>query len=208
MTFIAAMIAGYEARRLADLTQKALTVADKTAKAQLRAHVLSTKGTISISKDRRFYKITVHFKNGGPTPAYNLTYAMKSKVTKPGRIQMDYADMETNDEISNDLVGGEPWSITLYRERISSDDLKSLQNGTKVVFVWGVLKYRDGFQRCQKTEFHLQNHERITGLDADIFSVFNNASDPAITCGENDKRGNRKAKNSQTKFSVLLLPPK
>ena len=135
------------------LTRESIVLADDTAKRQLRAHVLYDSASLA-GKPPSI--ITLKFKNSGQTPAYNVTYWWKAKVfgLKETGI-LEFADTE---DASSDIGAG---GFFETEQPIFPADIEAARQGKKIIYVWGMVKYRDIYQRCQFSMFALRNGANI-----------------------------------------------
>lgn len=148
-TFAAAVYAGCEAKRLADLTEN-------TARRQLRSHVLYEGAKIFNRQQNAV--VSVQFKNSSATPAFETTYWWNVKAFGTNDLgKLEFRD--TVDDASIDLGGG--GIITSDEREIPASDIADARNGKKVIYLWGLIKYRDVFQRCQYARFAFKSGTKI-----------------------------------------------
>lgn len=198
LAFAAAVYAGCEAKRLADLTDTMIIEARDTAKRQLRAHVLYDGASINLRKTTA--AIAVRFKNSGTTPAYETTYWWNVKAFTPTEVgKLEFFD---TDKISLDIGSG--GALDTNDREIPLGDIEEARKGNKIIYIWGLIKYRDVFQRCQFASFALRSSIKIDVEDW-VLRGFTNGSTivsdgPDKRCGKDDK--------SPDLPPTIFLPPK
>lgn len=174
-TLLAAAYAGYEATRLADSTDRLVIDAQETAKRQLRAYVSFTEGTIENCQTKGGCRLFMGVKNTGQTPAYNLTCYLASEVRDiipPKTIFLNattYFHFEQTGTLTIDLGAQQEWKLD-YCDGGPSVSSLSVPSG-KMIYAWGVVKYRDTFQRCMYTAF-------IGRYDGSIHFLYQTNNDP------------------------------
>jgi hypothetical protein len=112
---------------------------------------------------------------------------MDSEVEKP--FPNPYTGMrkivkEDTTEETTDLAAAQGWQKELTKT-ITSDDFRAINSGQKVIYVVGLIKYRDTFQRCQVDEFRLRTDGKIETGQLTLFTVVNIATDPDLPCDRN-----------------------
>jgi hypothetical protein len=170
--------------------QRQLAMSLDTAKRQFRAYVLYENGRVDISKDGRSYTVSIEIKNSGQTPAYSTEYwfnaGMMDRLPDPFRYFCPpYADLPpgrctgevkfrvTPDEGATDVGAGQ--SVCLRNTfPIASADWDS-----KVIYIWGYVKYWDQFQRPQFAVFIRQTSNPVAKEKSlKLANVLNWATDP------------------------------
>ena len=154
--------------------QRQLYLSERATMAQVRAYLLYDEGKADISKDGRSYSISINFKNFGLTPAYNTTHWINGEVTdsidKPLAIVRKRRTKDTGAQTFG-VAGQQSMCI---RETFATDDLRD----DRVIYVWGVIKYRDRSQRCQLDVFELRTDSKLSaGSSVPLIVSFNHASD-------------------------------
>jgi hypothetical protein len=125
------------------------------SKRQLRAHILYDG--ISITKHDTNGTVSITLKNFGQTPAYNVTYWWDIRAFPSG----DIARLEFQDTGISSLDVGSNGILETADRELSHADIKAVQAGAKTVFVWGLIKYRDVFQRCHLASFAFRGDRNI-----------------------------------------------
>jgi hypothetical protein len=134
----------------ADIAHAQLSLADQAEKRQLRAHVLYE--SVILSVDGVKATAFLRFKNSAPTPAFNVTYWWDRRAIDPTKpSSLEFAD---TDAVSMDIGSG--GYLDTDEKEISSVDIEAVRNHKKLIYVWGLIKYKDVFQRCQILSFAFQ----------------------------------------------------
>jgi hypothetical protein len=172
-TCSAAFGAACEAKRLADSTDKLVIDAEDTAKRQLRAYVSFEEGG-RITCGTLGCGIDIRIKNSGQTPAYNVTcyVASESRDTVFDPItDQNFRNFQFSQTgiATVDLGSGQEWTISNCTQGPSIVGLS--EKTGKTLYAWGVVKFRDAFNRCQRTAFIAKESSGLTFL-------WQSASDP------------------------------
>jgi hypothetical protein len=148
---VASIYSAYQAKISAVAAQNSVKSANDTETRQLRAYVLFDNGEVILPD-----QIKVRIKNSGQTPAYNITWWINSEVrNKKNDPIKDLQNRETNLAPSIDLGGTATYERGL-RTSVAHSDLDVVGSKDKALYVWGIFKYRDAFQRCQVSAFRTQ----------------------------------------------------
>jgi hypothetical protein len=183
LTFFAALGAAVFTGFAAYYTSKQWATALDTERRQLRAHVLFGEAFVTVAGTK--LKAAVAVKNSGQTPAYSLTdwWAMKisPNIDNPyGKDGSRPLPLEETGAESVDIGSGRVQ--TLYPAAktidITSDELEAVRAGRLFVYLWGIVKYRDVFQRCQLAAFFAKNQPDFSTVDRSYLAlVFHTAID-------------------------------
>jgi hypothetical protein len=174
LAFLAAGIyAGIAASQLDEMTRQRDTVA-RISRSQFRAYVLYEGGKLEISRDGRNYTAYVALKNFGQTPAYNVTHWINAvPVDRPDAPLEIVRKHGVRDTGTNTVDLGLEQSMCIVQKFPAGD---SMQN--KVVYVWGLIKYRDRYQRCQLDLFELRTEGQIkNGASLVLVNTYNHTTD-------------------------------
>jgi hypothetical protein len=156
LTLIAAGYAGFEARRLADLTEHLITDGRQSSERQLRAYVSIDKA--SVAAIGHTLRAVIELRNSGQTPAHDLTTRTRVSTHAAGEV---FIPPPLGDaELSKMIVG--PGTIVSPESEleIPADNtavLTALQNGTAVIYVFGRTEYRDVFDKPRHLDFRLRS---------------------------------------------------
>jgi hypothetical protein len=129
---------------------------DDTANRQLRAYVSVDGATVSHFGDTVVPpEAHVILKNSGQTPAYEIR----------GWIAMKMAEFPFNGTLENfgslqsfpSVIGsgGSVHGIIATNRSLSTDENKSVSDGTGALFVWGEFTYQDAFKAPHYTRFRM-----------------------------------------------------
>jgi hypothetical protein len=172
-------------------------IADDTAKRQLRAHVLYDGVTITQLKNTA--AVSIRFKNSGATPAYETTYWWNVKAFTPTEAgKLEFFDTE---KASIDIGAGS--FLDTDEREIPLADIEEARRNNKIIYVWGLVKYRDVFQRCQYASFALRSGTKID-FSKWILRGFTNGS--TIVSDSPDEHC-KSAKNPDS-IPAIFVPPK
>jgi hypothetical protein len=171
-TLFAAGAAAFEARHMSNLTRRAISEADAAARKQqaisidtehrqLRAYVLLESARLI--ETHNGVTPTVSIKNSGQTPAYNVTSwwnvragpELPTLVDEGGHNVLPF--QETGSDTA-DLGAGESYTLPGQANTAPPKpiDWDAVRSGQQTLYVWGIVKYRDIFQNCQRSVFYLR----------------------------------------------------
>ena len=159
LALIAALASAFSAiysGQQAGIARAQLNLANHAEKRQLRAHILYDSVILSVDGGKA--SAFLRFKNSAPTPAFNVTYWWDRKVidpTKPSSLEFT----DTN-AVSIDIGSG--GFLDTDEKEISSIDVEAVRNRKKIIYVWGLVKYKDVFQRCQIISFAFQGTTNLS----------------------------------------------
>jgi hypothetical protein len=143
-----AKIAAYAAR-------DSVKHAETTAVRQLRAYVFPKTSKISNFNSDGIIQIIVVFINSGQTPAYNFSSNMQVVIDDfhiDKRHDFNIIEPKEGSKV-NIGAGGE--SNIIYRFQISVDQRTAVKSGTKAIFIFGKVIYKDTFGENRWTTFRL-----------------------------------------------------
>jgi len=131
-----------ETKRQADAAIRQVAIAQDTERHQLRAHILYD--SVILNVDGQKMTAFLRFKNTAATPALGATYWWNIRAIEPTKVSaLEFEDTNT---VSVD-VGNSGFLDTEDRE-ILADDIKAARDRKKIIYIWGLVKYKDVFQRC------------------------------------------------------------
>jgi hypothetical protein len=146
-------------------TKNLVESADDTSQRQLRAYIGLHGGetTIYPFEQGGFAFIAhVEFRNYGQTPAHDLTTKCNVKIDVPENVPFDdFPGVERGTptvafkDVSFHVRMGWP---------ISEADKVALFERRKVFFVWGIVEYKDVFDKPHRFKFHMMSAELATGV--------------------------------------------
>jgi hypothetical protein len=121
-----------------------------TLRAAMRAYVVLDEGYVS--KLDGTYKVVAELKNGGSTPALDVTRWIGAAVVPPkGEIaKLNFNDTGT---VNNDIAPNGRFDIAEARDNIVPKELAEKDSGWSDLYILGLVKYRDVFQQCQYSSF-------------------------------------------------------
>lgn len=170
--------AAWEARRAARYGKDSVDVADRAAKAQLRAYVHVSNAWIEWDGDIPIAHVVI--KNFGQTPAYDVVGAT---IAADGEGN-DFTDFSVDGPLSKDNWG--PQLEITKNVRLSDFDqflAMKARGGLHDIFVWGRIDYRDAFKNPCWTEFRFQMGGPVPGKP-DIYVL--NSCPEGNRCDNND----------------------
>jgi hypothetical protein len=156
------------------------------ARRQYRAYIFYNENAIELLPADAKYRVTMTLKNRGQTTAYSVTYWWAARVLPVvggPRRQYDVAFKETG-RASFDIDPQGEWPIDSLEEPVSAAELEAVREGTKAVYIWGVVKYRDAFMRCQLVNFLVRGGPEARSSFRAL-EVNNTTETPCDTLGEN-----------------------
>jgi hypothetical protein len=130
---------------------------DDTSKRQLRAYVLFDDGRLFYSKGK--LQLNVRVRNGGLTPALGLTRSLNhATIRRSERSEAAGNNPEFTDtgKFKVDILPGGVLEVTDGLDEFdnySKDDLDEINNGERVFYISGMIKYRDIYERCHYSAF-------------------------------------------------------
>lgn len=122
---------------------------------QLRAYVSAQPNFISSSDGNTFPWANFELKNGGQTPAKNMSHCATIQAM-PYPLPQDYVvpTIENSPSPATILPPGTPLVGTVTALRpFSPDEIDGIQNGSRRIYVYGILKYQDVFGKWRTTNF-------------------------------------------------------
>jgi hypothetical protein len=136
-------------KKLWDSTQTLATDAKKSSKKELRAYVLATRAKLTQPTEGKI-KITVHFRNGGRTPAYQCVCIAGVKLVDFERElpspELVAVVTDGHQPSRGDLRPGGSMAV-VYETGLNQEQLDGLTNGKKAIYVFGELTYLDIFKK-------------------------------------------------------------
>jgi hypothetical protein len=149
-----------------------------TEQRQLRAYLLPDGATVEFSKDGT-YSVRVQITNFGQTPAYTVNRWMAAAIE--GKMDPPF-DYYTKNGIkvgqvrpdNVDLGNGQSVCITIKNVPFNPRQTAAKQ---EAIYVRGIIRYWDGFQRCQFDAFILQSISSLGGAPQQLRHVINWATD-------------------------------
>jgi len=147
----------------------------KANRAEFRAYLLYDGGKVVISPDGKSYTAYVSLKNFGQTPAYNTTHWINSikmnQPQEPFSVAWNEGMRDTGRWPTVDV--GSNQSICVSEAFPANGSLDG-----KVLYVWGVVKYRDRYTKCQLEMFEVRTNGTIkNGQTVELVGSFNEATD-------------------------------
>jgi len=151
---------------------------------QLRAYILFSDGRVDISPDGKLTAY-VQLKNFGQTPAYWVTHWFTAqRDPRPGRqypqhwYDYGFKWQDTGDD-SVDLGSGQ--SVCIVRPF----DVTNAPTRDMDTYIWGQVKYKDQFGRCQSVAFVLHTSgEAQRGKSMPLVMAQHWATDPQDECNK------------------------
>jgi hypothetical protein len=147
------------AKDSADAAKKAVELSDKTAERQLRAYIYIDEAHMVSHGDNEFWRAQVVFKNFGQTPAYGVvtpTDFYRSVSSTTYDFQEPPADLSLT---PNDWGPGQKISVFAKSDQaFTKEEADRFRNESWVIFIQGVIKYKDAFGNERRTNFRLKYH--------------------------------------------------
>lgn len=141
------------ANKSADAAERTVKIMQDTAQRQMRAYICFQEGHVDLHANEGFYDVTIHLKNSGNTPAYDVqTWRSSQIIDQPEPPAAFDAPQSWG---GRGMVGPGAYmgaSGTL-RHPFTPDDRASIKSGRKMIFVWGEVIYRDAFGERRFTRF-------------------------------------------------------
>jgi hypothetical protein len=145
----------------AETAQQTLQTMQDTAQRQLRAYVFAEPGDISFGAaipgvPSQEWNYEIRFKNSGQTPAYEFTQSTRCAIAAEpvaetiftvGRDGLSKAPLPSSQQVK-----------TAGRIRVSISDASDIRAGIKTFFVYGEIRYVDGFGRNRLSKFRFMNN--------------------------------------------------
>jgi hypothetical protein len=170
----------------------------ETAQRQLRAHVLYDG--VSIVPNKTNAVVTLKLKNSGATPAYRATYWWNLKAF-PTNEKGELKFSDTGD-ISTDVGAG--GTMDTDEIEMSSSDIADAKSGKKIIYVWGLVKYLDVFQRCQVASFAFRSGNKI---DYDRLLVRSFRTGGTIVSDDSETKDCKEKKKHYWIPPTISIPP-
>lgn len=148
---VAALLAGYFAFHQMTVTQAQLTLAQQSARIQLRAYLSVSQADVGFEEGYAFAKL--QFRNSGATPAYDVDVRLwltgtdnpdhpLEQITSPGK--------------SPSVLGPGATTIKTQRVDLLPDQLTQILEGRAWLFVHGYLTFTDIFHELRQLDFCYQ----------------------------------------------------
>jgi hypothetical protein len=146
--------------RAANAADKAIELQGATSHKELRAYISVSKAAVAWSEDEsilyRDIVVVVNFKNCGQTPARNvLSWGTYASTAEPHKVV--FGDRPDEMPVVSSGVQGPDQSghiqFTVPHIAGEDDEIVSLTNGKKTLFVWGRIDYIDIFNKARWTMF-------------------------------------------------------
>ncbi len=169
-----------EASAATGVARDAVNITKDTAHSELRAYVGVPKAEIAFPNGRPDEQwlptIKLEIRNSGQTPARNVQISSTIAIVDRGGVPSD----PVTEEPKNMGYLGPGQSI--FHGRIPQRlrwiiEKPSLQNGSRVMFVYGRITYRDAFDKFRWTDFKFYLLVDDEGLVDDDFSVCEDGND-------------------------------
>lgn len=150
-------------------------------KRQFRAYLLYESGRVDISKDEKTYTVYIEVKNSGQGPAFTVTHWFNAKAMdrlpdpfESFSLAKSKFQVEDTGRESTDVGSGQSMCITRQFPVAHTE----LSGPNTVIYVWGIVKFRDQFQRAQMEAFALQSTSRImNGKSLKLATVVHHTND-------------------------------
>jgi hypothetical protein len=131
---------------------------------QLRAYVLPESGglwegtTLNPPDPARagIPGVALWIKNGGQTPAYRVVSWVGIQVIPVRDEHTALVIPPLREQYANTLGAGSGFSKTWWLDRpLAANEIQDIATGTRAIYVYGRIEYRDAFKRKRFTEFRL-----------------------------------------------------
>jgi hypothetical protein len=138
-------------------TRSLVQGAEKTAEQQMRAYIYVKEANMVSQGDNQFWQAKIVFKNFGQTPAYGVvtpTDFYKSVKSSKYDFEEPPADLITP---TNDWGPGQEVIVLSKSDKaLTPEEAAHFRNGSWVIFIHGIVKYRDAFGNNRFTKFRMQ----------------------------------------------------
>jgi hypothetical protein len=132
-------------------------IANDTEKRSLRAYVFLVGGTIVL--DGLTLKTVMDLKNGGQTPAYDLTVKSWMEINARGEpFDPKLAPTSYAGQIDRAILGSQAIVNPRLALAAPPEYIPPLKNGPGIIFVIGQVEYRDAFDRVWLLDFRWRSH--------------------------------------------------
>lgn len=158
------------AARNADAAAQQVRISEDTARRQLRAYISAPGAQLSNLEPGKVPAVTLFFKNGGQTPAHNVTSGCWMRMTTipdnwtPDDLPDEYFDPlpDGGPRIGiNNLGVGEQTNVEFVMDvAVDPQFFARYGAGSAIFLAWGEIKYVDAFGAAQITEFRLWHDRR------------------------------------------------
>jgi hypothetical protein len=156
------------ARKSADAARDAVTLADKTAERQLRAYVLIYDSQICL-KENMLVVAGVGYKNSGQTPARDVVVWTKIEG-RPYPLIGTLGSIKAENASRAPIGAGGVANMEIPAGgSLTSEQLDGIQKGTKAIYVWGEITYRDIFDAEHRTKFARFYHGPLSSAPVQMF---------------------------------------
>jgi hypothetical protein len=165
----------WETKKTSRATRDAVELAETTAKRQLRAYVAVE------SADARFVNlieggqgIVVHIviRNSGQTPGYGLTtWIQPPKILLPDVIPFG-KPLPIPQRNGSSIIAANGTANLWQTIAVSDEQWGSLKSGTKLLFIWGGLDFKDAFDADRHFKFRMVNSSAtLVNNPGDMFAL-------------------------------------
>lgn len=134
------------------VTRDLVNGADDTAKRQLRSYVYIDGGEFDYSKTHDAFRGHIVLKNFGQTPAYGSEVYASVRIFDANAPTFDFTKSRMK-RSAKTTIGPTAENNIDRNTRAAPGDLEAVIQREKRIFMWGVVTYRDAFEKDQTLEF-------------------------------------------------------
>lgn len=152
----------WETRKAAQAAEEVVTVTRHTAERQLRAYISVEPDGVSTFNPPTHVVARVKFHNVGAIFAKNVSTFVTHQLNTNGELTVESLPVDETKLSGNNVIA--PTAELLYAtEAISKGDIdKKKHSKTLYLYVWGMVRYHDGFTDGRWTKFcHRYNYKGI-----------------------------------------------
>jgi hypothetical protein len=103
----------------------------------------------------------IEFRNFGKTPAYDLAVSSNAKIDDPNAIPF-HEDTEPQQPPSAGIAFPDAGQHVNLGWRLSDEELRGLRDRSKVLFLWGTVRYTDAFGKRHHFLYRMVSQEKTT----------------------------------------------
>lgn len=141
---------------------------------QLRAYISILGGSITyvnLIEGGSGLHVNIDFKNFGQTPAYKMSSWIKEpKILESSAIPFT-EPTPLEDRMGESITGPTAAFNIHWTLQVTEEDISSLNNGSKKIFVWGGVDFIDAFGRKRHFIFRMTNDGRKILKPGDCFAL-------------------------------------
>jgi len=159
---------------------------NRSAQRQLRAYVLPDQATLADGtmlnppqpERANVPGAFMSIKNSGQTPAYKVTSWARITVIPVREENTLVLPVTLPEQFFNTLGREGFFSKTLWLDRpLAANEIADVANGTRAVYLYGTIVYRDAFNKKRHTNFRLRYNGQFPPVQGVIFNFSEGGND-------------------------------